>query len=264
MPVGQELIQNSTGETQSDNRHAPADDRRRISDHFRKGRAFLLGDAAHIHSPAGGQGMNTGIGDAINLAWKFAQVLGRRAPDSLLDSYEAERIGFARRLVATTDRVFSFATAEGPVADILRTRIAPLVIPTMLGAEAAREYLFRTVSQITLNYRGGPLSAGKAGCVHGGDRLPWVSVGGQDNFATLSAPTWQVHVYGSAHAELASWCAAHGLALHVFDWRAAHETAGLRRDALYLLRPDSYVALADPSGSPRAVERYRAERGLVF
>jgi hypothetical protein len=74
--------------------------------------SFLLGDAAHIHSPAGGQGMNTGIGDAINLAWKLAAVLAGDASDKLLDGYESERIGFARRLVATTDRVFSFATSD--------------------------------------------------------------------------------------------------------------------------------------------------------
>ena len=101
----------------------------RVTDHFRKGRAFLLGDAAHIHSPAGGQGMNTGIGDAINLAWKLAAVLNGRAPDALLDSYEAERIGFARRLVASTDRVFSLATADGRFAEFVRTRLAPLAIP---------------------------------------------------------------------------------------------------------------------------------------
>ena len=70
--------------------------------------------------------MNTGIGDAINLAWKLAAVIGGRAVDNLLDSYEAERIGFARRLVATTDRVFSLATAEGPVAAVVRTRIVPM------------------------------------------------------------------------------------------------------------------------------------------
>src|SRR5262245_7678770 len=64
----------------------------RVAEHFRKGRAFLVGDAAHIHSPAGGQGMNTGIGDAINLAWKLAWVLAGNAPDKLLDSYEEERI----------------------------------------------------------------------------------------------------------------------------------------------------------------------------
>jgi 2-polyprenyl-6-methoxyphenol hydroxylase-like FAD-dependent oxidoreductase len=233
----------------------------RVTQHFRKSRAFLLGDAAHIHSPAGGQGMNTGIGDAINLAWKLAAVLGERASDGLLDSYEAERIGFARRLVATTDRVFSFATAEGFVADVLRTRVAPLLIPTVAGFEAAREYLFRTVAQITLNYRGGPLSVGTAGQLHGGDRLPWVPVNGQDNFASLAAMTWQVHVYGSATEELAHWCAAHDLPLHVFDWRPQYETAGILRNALYLLRPDSYVGLADPSASVRVLERYALERG---
>jgi 2-polyprenyl-6-methoxyphenol hydroxylase-like FAD-dependent oxidoreductase len=83
----------------------------RVADHFRKGRAFVLGDAAHIHSPAGGQGMNTGIGDAINPAWKLAAVLTGHASDGLLDSYEAERIDFARRLVATIDQVFSCVTA---------------------------------------------------------------------------------------------------------------------------------------------------------
>jgi 2-polyprenyl-6-methoxyphenol hydroxylase-like FAD-dependent oxidoreductase len=79
----------------------------RVADHFREGRAFLLGDAAHIHSPVGGQGMNTGIGDAVNLAWKLAAVLHGRAKPSLLDSYEPERIAFARRLVATTDQAFT-------------------------------------------------------------------------------------------------------------------------------------------------------------
>ncbi len=140
----------------------------RVTDHFRKGRAFLLGDAAHIHSPAGGQGMNTGIGDAINLAWKLAAVIAGRAPDRLLDSYEAERIGFARRLVATTDRIFTLATAEGPIAAVLRTRVAPVLFPKVLAFETARDYLFRTVSQITLNYRGGPRSAGSAGRVRRG------------------------------------------------------------------------------------------------
>ena len=222
----------------------------RVTEHFRKGRAFLLGDAAHIHSPAGGQGMNTGIGDAINLAWKLAMVLQGRAPDNLLDSYEAERIAFARRLVATTDRVFSFVTADGPLAEVLRMRVAPLLIPTIASFEAAREYLFRTVSQITLNYRGGPLSAGEAGKVHGGDRLPWAPVDGHDNFSSLAAMDWQVHVYGSAGEDLVAACGAEGLPLHVFNWRPEHDAAGLARDALYLLRPDTYVALADRSGSP--------------
>ncbi|MGH6680013.1 MAG: FAD-dependent monooxygenase, partial [Bradyrhizobium sp.] len=168
----------------------------RVTQNFRKGRVFLAGDAAHIHSPAGGQGMNTGIGDAINLAWKLAAVIAGRAPDALLDSYELERIGFARRLVATTDRVFTFASAEGRTADILRTRIAPIVLPLAVKFEAVREFMFRTVSQVMLNYRDSPLSRGVAGHVHGGDRLPWVAAGTADNFKPLAQMCWQVHVYG--------------------------------------------------------------------
>src|SRR5437764_2174472 len=234
----------------------------RVAEHFRKGRAFLVGDAAHIHSPAGGQGMNTGIGDAINLAWKLAAVVRGPAPDRLLDSYEAERIGFARRLVATTDRVVSFVTAEGRVADIVRTRIAPLVIPLAVQFEAARDFLFRTVSQITLNYRGQALSAGATGHVHGGDRLPWVSVDGKDNHAPLAAMRWQVHVYGTARPDLVAWCDEHDVPLHVFAWRLEHGRADLARDALYLLRPDTYVALADTSGVPDVIERYCSVRGI--
>jgi 2-polyprenyl-6-methoxyphenol hydroxylase-like FAD-dependent oxidoreductase len=235
----------------------------RVTEHFRKGRAFLLGDAAHIHSPAGGQGMNTGIGDAINLAWKLAMVLADQAPDSLLDSYEAERIGFARRLVATTDRVFSFATAEGRIADILRTRVAPVLFPKVLAFDRAREYIFRTVSQITLNYRGGPLSRGAAGHVHGGDRLPWVPADEMDNFKTLSATTWQVHVYGAASTALAAWCMARSVPLHVFEWRPEYEKAGLARNGFYLLRPDTYVALAETSGAPSALDQYFSDHDIT-
>jgi 2-polyprenyl-6-methoxyphenol hydroxylase-like FAD-dependent oxidoreductase len=234
----------------------------RVTQHFRHGRAFLAGDAAHIHSPAGGQGMNTGIGDAINLAWKLAAVIGGQAPDALLDSYEAERIGFARRLVATTDRVFSFATAEGGIADILRTRIAPVVLPFATHFEAVREFLFRTVSQVMLNYRDGPLSRGIAGHVHGGDRLPWVACDGIDNFKPLARMEWQVHVYGAADEELVTWCQSHDLPLHIFPCREEHHAAGLARDALYLIRPDSYVALAAPRGAAAALDRYFADHRI--
>jgi hypothetical protein len=185
-----------------------------------------------------------------------------RAPESLLDSYEAERMSFARRLVATADRVFSFATADGRIADIVRTRIAPALFPKVMAFEAVREYIFRTVLQITLNYRGMPLSAGFAGHVHGGDRLPWVSIDGKDNSVSLSAMTWQVHVYGAVSADLAAWCGNHDVPLHVFDWGPEHEASGLARNAIYLLRPDTYVALADASGTPAVLDRYFAHRPI--
>jgi 2-polyprenyl-6-methoxyphenol hydroxylase-like FAD-dependent oxidoreductase len=96
----------------------------RVTEHFRTGRAFLLGDAAHIHSPAGGQGMNTGIGDAINLAWKLAAVSAGHAPDKLLDSYEAERMalpgGWSRRPTACS--VSPPPTAGSPISFVRVSR----------------------------------------------------------------------------------------------------------------------------------------------
>jgi 2-polyprenyl-6-methoxyphenol hydroxylase-like FAD-dependent oxidoreductase len=234
----------------------------RVTDRFRGGRAFLLGDAAHIHSPAGGQGMNTGIGDSINLAWKLAAVLAGRAPDALLDSYEAERRAFALRLVASTDRAFNLATADGPVADILRTRIVPAVFPRLLGFERLRDFVFRTISQITLNYRDMPLSAGQAGKVRGGDRLPWVRADGVDNHAPLREIAWQAQVYGTAPAALRSWCDEARVRLTEIAWTEAHGRAGLARNGLYLTRPDSYVALACPTPDAGACAAYFAERGV--
>jgi 2-polyprenyl-6-methoxyphenol hydroxylase-like FAD-dependent oxidoreductase len=234
----------------------------RVTQHFRKGRAFLAGDAAHVHSPAGGQGMNTGIGDAINLAWKLAAVVKGRATAALLDSYEAERIGFARKLVATTDRGFTFATGQGALAAFVRTRLAPVVLPALFSVSAVRRFAFRTVSQTMINYRGGPLSRGTAGHVHGGDRLPWVAVDGVDNFAPLASPDWQVHVYGEPSDALSTRCSQRKLPLHAFAWQAEHGVAGLARNALYLLRPDTYVALAEPSGLPDAIDRYFGDRGI--
>ena len=226
----------------------------RVADRFRKGRAFLLGDAAHIHSPVGGQGMNTGIGDAVNLAWKLADVLQGRAPASLLDSYEAERIAFARRLVATTDRVFTLVTSRGPIARFVRTKVVPVLVPLVFRARAARWLMFRTISQTGVSYRDSPLSAGRAGRVHGGDRLPWVEAA--DNFAPLDSLAWQVHVYGEAAPEIEAACRQRQLPLHVVEWRSAMRRTGLQRDAVYLVRPDGYVALADPDARPSTLTRY--------
>ena len=239
----------------------------RVADHFRKGCAFLLGDAAHIHSPVGGQGMNTGIGDAVNLAWKLAAVLRGRANASLLDSYEPERIAFARRLVATTDQAFTVATNSSAMARLLRLQIVPLLIPVLIKLRAMRRLMFRTVSQTVVNYRGSSLSEGRAGAVQGGDRLPWVKMNlngvESDNFAPLTSMDWQAHVYGDAAAELRAVCDVRKLPLHVFPWRPEMGRAGLRRNALYLVRPDGYVALATSDASVAALTSFLDARKLT-
>jgi 2-polyprenyl-6-methoxyphenol hydroxylase-like FAD-dependent oxidoreductase len=229
----------------------------RVADRFRDNRAFLLGDAAHIHSPVGGQGMNTGIGDAVNLAWKLAAVLRGEMPARLLDTYEPERRTFARLLVETTDRAFTIVTQRGGLARFIRTQLAPRVAPLLFGLPATRRFMFSTVSQIRVNYRGDALSDGVAGDVHGGDRLPWVDLGeGKDNFAPLTALAWQAHVYGDASPALSDACAQLRLPLHVFAWHPMMRDAGLLQSALYLVRPDGYVALADPTADPHRLHAY--------
>jgi 2-polyprenyl-6-methoxyphenol hydroxylase-like FAD-dependent oxidoreductase len=235
----------------------------RVAHAFGKGRAFLLGDAAHIHSPVGGQGMNTGIGDAVNLAWKLASVLNENSSAQLLDSYEPERIQFARRLVATTDRVFTGVISSSALARFVRTQVVPALAPGLLKLPLVRRFAYRTVSQLAVNYRGSALSLGHAGNVKGGDRLPWVeSSPGQDNFAPLTTLKWQVHVYGEPNQKLITFCAERALPLQSFPWHTALCEAGLTRNAAYLLRPDGYVALADPQARAHNLTQYFGERGI--
>jgi 2-polyprenyl-6-methoxyphenol hydroxylase-like FAD-dependent oxidoreductase len=264
--VSDAAIQNLKVEVQRVNWFSTYHVHHRVAHHFRKGRAFLVGDAAHVHSPVGGQGMNTGIGDAINLAWKLAAVLNHAAAERVLDSYEPERIAFARRLVATTDRVFTGVISPTALARFVRTRLVPLLAPLAFSFRFVRRFAFMTVSQIAINYRGSALSAGRAGRVHGGDRLPWTpldpSGGGEDNHAPLASLDWQLHIYGAAAPELAAFALRRALPLHVFPWRTGFARAGLARDAVYLLRPDGYVGVAEPGGGVDALGDYLDRHSL--
>jgi 2-polyprenyl-6-methoxyphenol hydroxylase-like FAD-dependent oxidoreductase len=232
----------------------------RVASKFRDRRAFLVGDAAHVHSPVGGQGMNTGIADAVNLAWKLAAVMRGDSPETLLATYETERIGLARRLVATTDRIFTFITKRGPIARWVRTRLVPRIAPFMFRIPSVRRALFRIVSQTGINYRQSALSVGATGNLRGGDRLPWVELDADsDNFAPLALLKWQVHVYGKPGAGVADTCTTLGLSLHEFAWRGEMARAGLQKGALYLIRPDGYIGLADSAGDPQRLRDYFAD-----
>jgi hypothetical protein len=233
----------------------------RVADHFREGRVFLAGDAGHVHSPAGGQGMNTGIGDAVNLAWKLAEVVGGRASPALLDSYEAERIPFARSLVRTTDRIFEAVVGPGLFSRLVRSVFAPIILPLALRFKAARRAQFRLVSQTRIAYRESPLSDGSAGDVHAGDRLPWVE--GIVNFAPLRSLDWQVHVYGTASAALLEFAASFELPLHEWPWTPAARGAGLGRDALYLVRPDGHIGFAREGQDVEALRAYLGRFGIA-
>ncbi len=228
----------------------------RVAAEFRKGRVFLLGDAAHIHSPAGGQGMNTGIGDASNLGWKLAAALEGRAAPVLLDSYSSERMATAYRIVHSTDRMFSFQVSPSWSMRLAQRWLTPLM-PALMRIASVRRFVFRTISQIAFTYRNGPISTGSAGHVRAGDRLPWVKLRDTgDNYDAFHTLDWQVHVYGDIPDALATYCARKSLDLRSFPWTHRARAAGLARDALYLVRPDGHVGLAATNDDISALDRY--------
>ncbi len=157
---------------------------RRSAERYRLGRVLLAGDAAHIHSPAGAQGMNTGVQDAVNLAWKLALVTRGVGAPALLDTYDAERSPVGRAVLRFTDRAFTAATSQHPVVRLVRTRAAPLLVALATHAHGTRARAFRTVGQLRVGYRSSPLSARGRASWRGprpGDRLPdaLVLVGGR-------------------------------------------------------------------------------------
>jgi 2-polyprenyl-6-methoxyphenol hydroxylase-like FAD-dependent oxidoreductase len=219
----------------------------RVADKFRSNRAFLVGDAAHIHSPVGGQGMNTGIMDAINLAWKLATVLKMDMEDEakhqLLESYESERRAFALKIVTSTDAGFTTLTSKGIFPHILRNWLIPYLVPLAVKFEHARTQIFRGGSQLICSYRGSSLSQkGAAGVVQPGDRLPWVRMDPGDNFSMLRDIGWQVHVYGETRPLVDEWAQRMSIKTFGFQWDEEYAKSGLTKDVVYLLRPDHYIA----------------------
>ncbi|GAA2570712.1 FAD-dependent monooxygenase [Winogradskya consettensis] len=204
----------------------------RVAAAFRDGPFFLAGDAAHVHSPVGGQGMNTGLQDAHNLACKLADVIHGRAADAWLDRYEAERRPVARTLVSTTDRIFGLITSQRRPVRILRRALVPLLAPLgvrILPGTAGGPRLFQYVAQIRIRY---PMLPGEPRDPVVGRRLPWTG----DNFTALRATHWQIHAYGPASPPP-------DLTLPFHTFPAAPHTP-LRPDLLYLVRPDGFVASA--------------------
>jgi 2-polyprenyl-6-methoxyphenol hydroxylase-like FAD-dependent oxidoreductase len=248
----------------------------RSAERFRDRRCFLLGDAAHIHSPAGGQGMNTGLQDAHNLAWKLALVVDGRADAALLDSYEAERMPVAQRLLETTDRAFSVVVSDHWTAALLRTRVIANVAAFAMKFQRVREVAFRTIAQIGIRYRGSALSQSLPGLPEGapqaGDRFPWLRLefraGGpvESLFDKLDDTRFSLIVIGQPMAE--QDLPPYGDLLRTLVIRSgainddALDRAHIARPSYYLLRPDGHVGLAGTRFDAASVSRYLAERHL--
>ncbi|MFJ2583348.1 FAD-dependent monooxygenase [Streptomyces sp. NPDC087538] len=195
-----------------------------LADRFRDGRVYLAGDAAHVHSPAGGQGLNTSVQDAYNLGWKLGQVLRHGAPVSLLDSYEQERRPVAAYMLGLPTRIHRGEQERGAAAQ-----------------------------QLGLGYHEGPLSVGRAGALHSGDRAPdGPTTGGRRLFDVFRGPHFTLLAVGT------------DTGLPAFDGDGGqvlvHRTGACEAygKGLFLVRPDGYIGWAgeDASELARHVPRF--------
>ncbi len=203
----------------------------RMVDSYRSGRVFLAGDAAHVHSPAGGQGMNTGMQDAFNLAWKLALVVkGLADPETLLDSYSPERSAVASGVLRDSGRLTEIATLKNPVAENLRNFIARHV----LGFEAARHALATRLSETSIGYPASPLNAGSAGELDGPE--PGARFVADEPFGSGSLPRFSL---AAAPSREASRILGDFARIMEPELRTPPDPRGA-----WLVRPDGYVAAA--------------------
>jgi FAD binding domain len=219
--------------------------------HYRARRVLLAGDAAHIHSPAGAQGMNTGIQDAVNLGWKLALVGAGIADPALLDSYEPERAPVGRMVLRFTDRAFTIATSRNPVLRFARAQFVPRLAPLALRVKPGRAYGFRTVSQLAIRYRNSPLSVEGTNAPRrgrrAGDRLPDAPITYDGRSCTLqralAATGFHLLLCGPV-----AFCRDLGSGTLHDDTGAAMRRLGIddSQPAHFLVRPDGYLASHRP------------------
>lgn len=228
----------------------------RVASHIRQNRAFLIGDAAHIHSPSFSQGMNAGIGDAINLSWKLAAVLKGQAASKILLTFETERIAFAERLNRVSDRFFYFISGRNLFGALARITVAPLIIRIFMNFRPFYNYLYKFLSQTGLHYRESLLSVGSTGKLRAGDRLPWLRTDSFDNYDCLNSMNWHIQIYGNTHSNFNSVANFRGFRIFEFSWSKEAETLGFARDAFYLIRPDGYIALCDSRQNTSVLKAY--------
>lgn len=233
-------------------------------DKFSVGRVFLAGDAAHIHSPAGAQGMNTGIQDGYNLAWKLAWVLKHSASGELLNTYNEERLPNAETLTKTTDRFFNLAAGRDAFWSFVRIYIFPYVANLAFRLDVVKDFVFPRISQIAINYRGASLSRGDDDfAVKAGDRMPWFEVEGASIYDRLREPVFHLIVFDDGKTAvpplpddlMQEWKAKiDSTVLPLYPEIA--EKFGTTHAFYLILRPDNYIGSISSDFSPEVVRSY--------
>ena len=233
---------------------------------FSVGRCFVAGDAAHIHSPAGGQGMNTGIQDVYNLAWKMAFVIKGYANEQLLETYNEERLPNAQKLLETTDRAFDMMVGSHWFFSFLRTTIFPLVAKYAMGRDLVGKSIFSMMSQIRINYRQATLSkhdGDKDFQVKAGDRMPYFMVEGESIYDKLRAPKFHLLIFYNdkySGLDLPTELETEYGDLIDFKIMPLHphiaEIFGTDRSFQVLIRPDNYIGSISPTVSSANLKTY--------
>ncbi|HKE40629.1 MAG TPA: FAD-dependent monooxygenase [Casimicrobiaceae bacterium] len=239
---------------------------------FRDRRCFLLGDAAHIHSPVGAQGMNTGLQDAYNLAWKLTLVVQGNADVALLDSYEQERVPIAQRLLNTTDRGFRLAVSDSPIAGLFRTKILARIGAFAMSIKRVQAWAFRIVSQTGIHYRWSSLSRSLGrmpeDAPRGGDRFPWLKLklaaGGPVEDLYQKIDDIRLHLIVIGQSAPATVGGAGFIDVHAIPADPVNDaelaSARIPGTSYYLLRPDGHIGLCGIHLEPGDVEKYLSER----
>jgi 2-polyprenyl-6-methoxyphenol hydroxylase-like FAD-dependent oxidoreductase len=237
---------------------------------FRDRRCFLLGDAAHVHSPVGAQGMNTGLQDAYNLAWKLALVVKNQAKPALLDSYEQERLPVARALLSGTDRAFRLVVSDNWFAGLLRTKVLARIAAFAVNRKAVQRRAFRTISQTGIRYAKSFLSKSLGGlpktAPQAGSRFPWLRlklvVDGpvEDLFQKLSDTHFNLVVIGQPAPAEGVPGFGELLHIHAIPKGPANDEelarAQIPQPSFYLIRPDGYIGMCGGSLDAGGVRDY--------
>lgn len=233
-------------------------------DKFSVGRVFLAGDSAHIHSPAGAQGMNTGIQDGYNLAWKLAWVLKGRASSELLVTYNDERLPNAENLTMTTDRFFGLVADPNPFAAFIRLHIFPIAASILSRSKAVRKFVFPRIAQLTISYRESSLSRNHGEfAVKAGMRMPWVKIDGQSIYDDLREPMFHLLVFQDGATEIPSLTDAlperwkDAIDTHRYSlYPHLAEVFGTKSSFFLIVRPDNYIGLISNDFSHDVIRDY--------
>jgi 2-polyprenyl-6-methoxyphenol hydroxylase-like FAD-dependent oxidoreductase len=211
---------------------------------FMKNRCFIAGDAAHIHTPAGGQGMNTGIQDVYNLAWKIACTLRGETKSSILNTYDTERSENARHLLQTTDRMFDIMTGTNAFWNFIRLNLFPLFFKTIANSSLAKRLVFPLLSQTDIAYPDSALTIkSSVGKVKAGDRMHYfIFSNGRSIFSYLTEPSFKLLYFGNKGTDQktefndkikTTFIAFEEIPVSVF---------GKASDFYILVRPDNHVS----------------------